>query len=199
VLILTPTDFSSNTATATSVLDWVRSPNGQQAANTAAARFAAAGRRRRGAGAAAAGRVLAPRGAAQGGVGRLRAALDGLLEDRLLSDPAELHFALEPGGRPGQTLWVAACHKAWLQAWLQVLEGAGRPVSRIVPALWPVREGEPGASGALGHQRRAGWLAHQPQGAAGVTTLPLPADGLPAASEDTEPPTSPLAGSPSLR
>lgn len=73
--------------------------------------------------------------------GRLRAALDGVLEDRLLNDPTELHFALEPGSRPGQTLWVAVCDKAWLKAWLQALEAAGRPASRIVPALWPTSTG----------------------------------------------------------
>ncbi|MDO8905468.1 type II secretion system protein GspL [Hydrogenophaga sp.] len=69
---------------------------------------------------------------------KLRAVLDGLLEERVLSDTNELHFALEPGGRSGQTVWVAACAKAWLQSWLQALEGVGRPVSRIVPSLWPL-------------------------------------------------------------
>lgn len=72
---------------------------------------------------------------------RLRAVLDGLLEDRVLADTAGLHFALEPGGRAGQTVWVAACQKTWLQSWLQALEAAGRPVSRIVPALWPTSAG----------------------------------------------------------
>lgn len=39
---------------------------------------------------------------------RLRAALDGLLEEHLLDDTAQLHFALEPGSRPGQAagIWV---------------------------------------------------------------------------------------------
>lgn len=69
---------------------------------------------------------------------KLRAVLDGILEERVLSDTAELHFALEPGGRSGQTLWVAACQKEWLVGWLQSLERAGRPVSRVVPALWPL-------------------------------------------------------------
>ncbi len=69
---------------------------------------------------------------------KLRAVLDGLLEERVLSDISELHFALEPGGRSGQTVWVAACAKAWLLSWLQALESVGRPVSRIVPSLWPL-------------------------------------------------------------
>lgn len=184
VLILTPTDFSLSPATATSVVDWVRSTNGQQAAEH---------------GRCAASLlpadddvvlVLPPRAVSWHRVGlpkvsgnRLRAALDGLLEDRLLSDPAELHFALEPGGRPGQTLWVAACQKPWLRAWLQLLESAGRPANRIVPAIQPVREGEPGASvhWAFAQGGRA-WLTSA--SAQGVATLPLPADGL-LAVEDT--------------
>lgn len=78
---------------------------------------------------------------------KLRAVLDGLLEDRVLSDTAELHYALEPGGHSGQTVWVAACHKGWLLSWLQALEAAGRPVSRIAPSLWPLAPLEaPGAA-----------------------------------------------------
>lgn len=33
---------------------------------------------------------------------RLRAALDGLLEEVLLDEPAQLHMALEPGAAPGR-------------------------------------------------------------------------------------------------
>lgn len=69
---------------------------------------------------------------------KLRAVLEGILEERVLSDTTELHFAVEPGARPGQTLWVAVCDKEWLIGWLQTLERAGRPVSRVVPALWPL-------------------------------------------------------------
>ena len=70
---------------------------------------------------------------------RLRAALEGLLEEHLLDDPAQLHFALEPGSRPGQaaSVWVAACRRDWLRAQLQALEQAGRPISRIVPSACP--------------------------------------------------------------
>lgn len=71
---------------------------------------------------------------------RLRAVLEGLLEDRLLDEPAGLHFALQPQARPGAPVWVAACDRAWLRAAVQALEAAQRPVSRIVPELWP---GEP--------------------------------------------------------
>lgn len=70
---------------------------------------------------------------------RWRAALEGLLEEHLLDDPALLHFALEPGLKPGSagSGWVAVCHKARLHAQLQALEQAGRPVGRIVPAACP--------------------------------------------------------------
>lgn len=138
MLILTPTNFSASMPTSTSVLDWVLSPNGRVASDHGGCALAllpadddivlvlpprlVSWHR-----------VALPKVASA----RVRAALDGMLEDRLLNDPAELHLALEPGGRPGQTLWVAACNKAWLTAWLQALEAAGRPASRIVPALWP--------------------------------------------------------------
>ena len=142
VLIITPTAFSLSAATPTSGLDWVRSSDGLVAAehgNSPPSLLPADNdvvlmlppR------AVSWHRVALPKVAA----GRLRAALDGMLEDRLLNDPAELHFALEPGGRPGQSLWVAACQKSWLTTWLQVLEAAGRPASRIVPALWPTSAG----------------------------------------------------------
>lgn len=110
---------------------------------------------------------------------RLRNALDGLLEDRLLGDPADQHFALEPGGRPGQTLWIAACDKAWLRSWLQALEAAGRPASRILPGLWPNRDAEPlhWAHAVAGR----GWLSTA--GELGVQSLPLEAASAIAAAD----------------
>lgn len=69
--------------------------------------------------------------------GRWRAALEGLLEDRLLAEPTELHLALSPEARGGQEVQVAACDKAWLGQTLQALEQAGRSVSRMVPEFEP--------------------------------------------------------------
>lgn len=112
---------------------------------------------------------------------RLRNALDGLLEDRLLGAPADQHFALEPGGRPGQTLWIAACDKAWLRSWLQALEAAGHPASRIVPGLWPHPDAEPRhwAHAVAGR----GWLSTASE--LGVRSLPLEAASVLAAADDS--------------
>ena len=68
---------------------------------------------------------------------RLRAVLEGLLEERVLDDTVLLHFALEPGARAGEPAWVAVCDRTWLRATLQALEAAGRPVSRVVPEFAP--------------------------------------------------------------
>lgn len=84
--------------------------------------------------------VQLPQGVPTGsrrGQARLRAVLDGLLEERLLDDPAQLHLALQPQAQAGSPCWVAACDKAWLRGHLQALESAGRSVSRIVPAFAP--------------------------------------------------------------
>ncbi len=72
-----------------------------------------------------------------GGAVRLRAVLDGLLEERVLDDTAQLHFAIEPQPRADAPVWVAVCERAWLRAALQALEQSGRPVRRIVPEFEP--------------------------------------------------------------
>jgi general secretion pathway protein L len=69
--------------------------------------------------------------------GRLRAALEGLLEEQWLEDASQLHLALEPGASAGQPCWVAVTHKPWLQAQLAALAGAGIEVERIAPAWCP--------------------------------------------------------------
>ena len=72
-----------------------------------------------------------------GGTARLRAVLAGLLEDRLLEETQQLHFAIEPSPRVDAPVWVAVCSRDWLFAATQTLEQAGRPVSRIVPEFAP--------------------------------------------------------------
>jgi len=68
---------------------------------------------------------------------RLRAILDGILEDQLLDDPAQMHLALQPQVQVGVAGWVAACDRGWLQSALDVLSQAGYNVSRIVPESSP--------------------------------------------------------------
>ena len=68
---------------------------------------------------------------------RLRAAVAGALEEQLLEDPEQLHFALAPGFAGGQTGWVAVTDKTWLKGELAALDKAGIGVERAVPAAWP--------------------------------------------------------------
>ncbi|MGY8905114.1 MAG: type II secretion system protein GspL [Burkholderiales bacterium] len=85
--------------------------------------------------------VVLPKGSLGSGSPRLRAVLDGLLEERLLDDVDKLHFALQPGAISDVPVWVAVCDKSWLQAGLQRLEAAQLPVTRIVPELAPLLPG----------------------------------------------------------
>jgi general secretion pathway protein L len=108
--------------------------------------------------------VELPKGIAAG-TPRLRAALEGLLEERLLDDTDAVHLALQPGARGGETAWVAVCDRAWLRDALQVLEAAGRPVGRIVPEFAPAGAAALVALGTADDP----WIV-----AAGGTVLALP-------------------------
>ena len=68
---------------------------------------------------------------------RVPAALQGLLEERVLAEPTSLHLALQPGWQRSAQAWVAACDKSWLSGHLQALEAAGLTVHRIVPEIAP--------------------------------------------------------------
>lgn len=72
---------------------------------------------------------------------RLRAVLDGLLEDRLLDEPERLHLVISPQPTANGRHWVAACDREWLRGWCAVLEAAQRPVDRIVPEAAPLPAG----------------------------------------------------------
>jgi len=105
---------------------------------------------------------------------RLRSVLDGLLEDRVLDDASQLHFALQPGARSGEPIWVAVCDRNWLRENLQALEAAGRRVARVVPefAPGPTTSGNPELC-ALGSPEEA-FVVLTGQGAdQGVAVLPL--------------------------
>lgn len=103
---------------------------------------------------------------------RLRAVLEGLLEDRLLDDLETLHFSVQPQVRAGLPVWVAVCDRAWLRSAVQVLEAAQRPATRIVPEFAP--DGAP-ALYALGEPENALLVV---AGGEGVMTLPLVASSL---------------------
>lgn len=133
-------------------------------------------------------RVSLPAGLGRSGQ-RLQAALAGLLEERLLQEPAQLQLALAPHWKPSESAWVAACDKAWLNAHLQTLEAAGLPVQRIVPELAPPAQGQ--CWHALGDEN-SGWLWCR-SADSGVTGWPvavasqLPASMLAGAAVQSEP------------
>jgi general secretion pathway protein L len=74
---------------------------------------------------------------------KLRAVLDGLLEERLLDDTHEVAFALSPDAQGGKAnkaekgVWVAVCDKAWLNHAIQTFDAAGYRITQVVPELWP--------------------------------------------------------------
>jgi general secretion pathway protein L len=72
---------------------------------------------------------------------RLQGVLRGLLEDRLLEEPEQLHLVLEPHAqtvaKEGGAALVAVCHKQWLRDVLAPLQAAGLTVQRLVPEISP--------------------------------------------------------------
>jgi general secretion pathway protein L len=181
VLTVTPSDFALASASGpTAVLDWATSGNGLQVLDHGQCAASLLPRDEDVV------LVLPPRALSwhrlnvpKASPNRLRAVLDGLLEDQVLSDTAALHYALAPGGHAGQTVWVAACDKAWLRSWLQALEAAGRPVSRLVPALWPLPSAQSAtAEASVLHwaydEADQAWLASASEH--GVACIPLPED-----------------------
>lgn len=162
MLILTPASFSlTSSAGPAAAVDWATSANGQQVLDQGTSPVS---------GLPAHDEVvlvLPPQAVSWHTVtlpkvpaSRLRAVLDGMLEERLLSDTAELHFALAPGAKSGQTIWVAACHKGWVKGWLQALESVGRPVTRIVPGLAPLGA-TPSEVSNTGQPSNVHWAHHQ--------------------------------------
>lgn len=106
---------------------------------------------------------------------RLRAALDGLLEDRLLDDTHAMSFALSPDASVGKAatgVWVAACDKAWLTGAIAAFEKAGCRVTQVVPEFWPVSEVAVFVTGSL----EDAWLTRAATD--GVLTLPLRSNDL---------------------
>jgi general secretion pathway protein L len=129
-----------------------------------------------------------PRGlAGERATTRLRAILEGLLEDDLLDEPAQMHLALQPQASSDAVVWVAACDRAWLTAALNALAQAGQPVRRIVPEFTPqslantvVMAGDPDQPWVAGMLRSAaqGGPAADAQVEAGLLVCALNASTL---------------------
>ncbi len=101
---------------------------------------------------------------------RLQSVLQGLLEDRLLDDPQQLHLVLAPDAqgvaRTGGEALVAVCHKQWLRDALAPLQATGLTVQRLVPELSP---SDTPVLHVLGEPEHSQSLLSQPLG---VTLLP---------------------------
>ena len=101
---------------------------------------------------------------------RLQNVLHGLLEDRLLDDPQQLHLVLAPNAldvaRTGGETLVAVCDKQWLRETLAPLQAAGLTVQRIVPELSPRDKAVLQVMGEPDHSQSVLCHAH------GVTLLP---------------------------
>jgi general secretion pathway protein L len=101
---------------------------------------------------------------------RLRAALDGLLEERLLDDTSAMALALSPEAQTGKAVasaWVAACDKAWLTSAVQAIDAAGCRITQVVPEFWPQNEAQIVVSGTP----EEAWITRAD--AYGVMTVPL--------------------------
>lgn len=106
---------------------------------------------------------------------RLRAALDGLLEDRLLDDTHAMSFALSPdttAGNAAAGAWVVAFDKAWLTGAIAAFEAAGCRVTQVVPEFWPTSETVVCVTGS----QADAWLTRAAMD--GVLTLPLHSNDL---------------------
>lgn len=126
-------------------------------------------------------RITLPAGIAVGtrnATGRLRSVVEGLLEEHLLDEPELLHFALQPGARAGQSVWVAVCDRAWLRGHLQTLEAAERSADRIAVQMTPAAEDEAPRLWAVGTPESAWLLASGCSADQGVAWAPLSSDGL---------------------
>jgi general secretion pathway protein L len=107
---------------------------------------------------------------------KLKAALEGLLEERVLDETATLHMALAPDWQQSARPWVAVCDRQWLRGHLQALEAAGLTVHRIVPELAPTSTLLQGL--ALGTTEQ-GWLwcSQADRGVWGLPLQAIPPDG----------------------
>lgn len=101
---------------------------------------------------------------------RLPVVLRGLLEDRLLEEPEQVHLVLEPNAaslsKEGGKALVAVCNKQWLRDALAPLQAAGLVVQRLVPEISPTHAPSLHVMGEPDHAQSV--LSHDQ----GVTLLP---------------------------
>jgi general secretion pathway protein L len=70
---------------------------------------------------------------------KLRALVDGLAEELVLDDTAQLHIALyRPKTGDPLKAWLAVCNTHWLAEQLQIFQAAGHRVRSIVPSAYPL-------------------------------------------------------------
>jgi general secretion pathway protein L len=75
---------------------------------------------------------------------KLQTAVAALLEDEVLQDTAELHFAMAPSSKSAASsskdsasTWVGVCDKAWLKTCLETLQAHVQRLTAVVPEFWP--------------------------------------------------------------
>ena len=88
---------------------------------------------------------------------KLKSVLEGLLEDQLLDDPAQLHFALQATSAETGPWWVAVCQRHWLNEQIQQLRQAGHTLHSIVPEWGPGSSDTPPALWLTGELETAEW------------------------------------------
>jgi general secretion pathway protein L len=73
---------------------------------------------------------------------KMRAVIDGMVEEQLLDEPSTLHIApYQPSASADSSTWLMVCDKAWLAQQLQEIRAAGHRISRIVPQAFPLTAG----------------------------------------------------------
>jgi general secretion pathway protein L len=68
---------------------------------------------------------------------QINAFIRGTLEDRLLDELSDLHFAIAPRVGTDGMVWVAVCDRLWLIAHLDGLAALGLLPTRLIPELSP--------------------------------------------------------------
>ena len=94
---------------------------------------------------------------------QMRQALGGLLEELMLDEPEQVHFALPASSSGDEPSWIACCSRPWLTQQLATLEQAQVHIDRVAPVSWP-------GEASLGHFEDG--LLHWSH-AEGVASLPL--------------------------